>query len=175
MLKRRSKRHASIYDAIKAVSSSIKIVEEYSIDGKLFIDMYLPDFSLAIEIDGVQHEQENAFFHRTETAFGEQQVRDLRKEIRCKEKGIFLYRVHSYDKRTDAQVVEDIFQKSANYFAKLIQIDIVSDLCARCNQCKIYKGDLCLFCIREEKHIDREKNSKWRRKLRPSKDRKRTK
>lgn len=54
------------------------------------LDFYLPDFGVAIEYNGVQHYEENSFFHREKdgSSFKYQQEKDLMKLRYCQQHGI---------------------------------------------------------------------------------------
>jgi hypothetical protein len=59
----------------------------------LELDGYCEELSVAWEYDGKQHVQEVPHFHRTPTAFREQQERDVRKNRLCAQHGIYLIRI----------------------------------------------------------------------------------
>lgn len=61
--------------------------------GGLELDGYCEEEKLAVEYHGQQHYEFIPFFHRTETAFKEQQERDARKKEILKERGINLLEI----------------------------------------------------------------------------------
>jgi very-short-patch-repair endonuclease len=70
----------------------------------LELDIYLPELSLAIEVDGKQHYQYTPYFHRNGPEdFEKQKERDKKKNKLCKESGITLLRY-----RVDQLDVDDI-------------------------------------------------------------------
>jgi hypothetical protein len=105
-LSKRSKRHVECIECLKKLFPAIKILEEYKIGNNQFIDIYLPAYYIGIEIDGEQHDSYIPFFHgEDESGFRLQNFLDGKKELLCKEKGIFLYRVKSDDTRTMEGIV----------------------------------------------------------------------
>ncbi len=66
----------------------------------LELDGYNEDMEFAFEYQGIQHYHEDAFFHRTPTAFKEQQERDAKKAAGCKDMALVLLVVPywEYDK-----------------------------------------------------------------------------
>jgi len=61
--------------------------------GGLELDGFNKELGIAFEYDGVQHARFDPFFHRTPTAFAEQQARDQIKEDVCIKVGVRLVRV----------------------------------------------------------------------------------
>ena len=68
-------------------------IEECRRLGGLELDGYCEEEKFAMEYQGRQHYEYNAHFHRTETAFKEQQERDARKKEILKERGINLLEI----------------------------------------------------------------------------------
>lgn len=70
------------------------ILEEFSIPGtRLAIDFYMPHRKMAFEFQGVQHDERNTFFHRSESDFKQQQRRDTQKRNWCELNEITLIEV----------------------------------------------------------------------------------
>ena len=61
--------------------------------GSLFLDFFIPDLSLAVEVDGPQHFVAMKFFHSTFQDYGSQKLRDMAKDQWCAEHNIRLIRV----------------------------------------------------------------------------------
>ncbi len=113
MLNRRSKKHAEIVDGLLLIFPALKIIEEFKIGNNQFIDIYLPAYSIGIEVDGEQHDSYQPFFHgKDEGKFVLQKFLDSKKELLCKEKNIFLYRVKYSDNRSVSDIISDILLKS---------------------------------------------------------------
>lgn len=53
-LNRRSKRHVEFVEVLKSIYPAIKVTEEYKVGNNLFIDVYLPAYSIGVEIDGIK-------------------------------------------------------------------------------------------------------------------------
>jgi len=69
--------------------------------GRMELDFYIPEMSIAFEIQGEQHFQYVPFMHKSYTQFLRQRQRDQQKKRICKEKGIRLIEILS---------VHDIFR-----------------------------------------------------------------
>ena len=156
-INRRSIRHAEMVDCLYTVIPSIRIIEEYNVGDNLFLDIFLPDFSLAIEIDGEQHSKKIDFFHKDDLEFEEQKFRDRKKEKLCKENGITLFRVSSIDKRTPNEIISDIFS-----LVSKTRIDGVARF--RCQKCHIRHtvciDGVCGHCKVYEKSVTKIFNRK---------------
>lgn len=75
------------------------VLEEFPIPGeRLTLDFFLPRKKLAIEVQGRQHYEFNAFFHEDKYAFKAAQERDVRKAAWCKLNNIDLIKVDCGDK-----------------------------------------------------------------------------
>lgn len=149
VLKRRSKRHAEIVEYFQKEFPFIRIDEEYHIGDRLFIDIFLPDLSVAIEVDGAFHDKEIPFFHKSKLDFEEQKFRDKKKMKLSKEKGVIVFRVKADDKRTVPEIVSNIFllaPKNINNDNKKnkCKICMVRDTFSEdmiCSSCKKHKRD----------------------------------
>lgn len=73
-----------------------KVFEECKYKTPLFFDFYLPDYNIAIECDGKQHEEPSKYFGGEEN-FKQQKIRDEIKNNYCKEKNIKLKRIFYKD------------------------------------------------------------------------------
>lgn len=70
------------------------VFEEFRVpDEQLYLDFFIPKFSLAFEYDGKQHDQFNRFFHKLKSDFQNQIIRDQKKALWCKLNQIFLVRI----------------------------------------------------------------------------------
>ena len=90
-----SKGASQLLDLLKEIFPNQRIVMEHNIAerGALFLDFYLPDFSLAFEFDGGQHTKFVEHFHKDRSGFLKAKKRDFAKEDRCRELDIGLVRV----------------------------------------------------------------------------------
>lgn len=98
---RKSRKHRELFDLLKSLNPHLTIIEEYALrhNGKTYnIDLYVPQFSCAFEIQGAQHLHFSPFFHKTRSAFVKQQQRDVEKAFACEENGIRLLYVYPEDK-----------------------------------------------------------------------------
>lgn len=57
---------------------------------KLYFDYYIPHLNLYIEVNGNQHNKRNPFFHKTDSDFYNQILRDKKKEEFVYETGGYL-------------------------------------------------------------------------------------
>lgn len=61
--------------------------------GAMQLDIYLPDYGVALEIDGKQHYKYPNAYHESYQEFHDQRGRDRLKEQLCDDKGIALIRI----------------------------------------------------------------------------------
>jgi len=74
------------------------ILEEWFVpEEHLYIDFFLPNRKLAIEVDGGQHDKYTPFFHGSPQGFAAAQARDSAKNYFCKINNITLIRVKSLE------------------------------------------------------------------------------
>jgi hypothetical protein len=160
-INRRSKKHIEVINYLKQNIPAIKIVEEYNVGDNLYIDIFLPDFSIGIEVDGLQHSQFIKFFHKDELAFHEQVFRDNKKLKLCKESGISLFRIKSTDNRLLENIISDIFDSVAsNNFT----FDNEKIFCVDCSVRKTLSEDgLCTKCKKAKERSKKIVKSKRRK------------
>lgn len=87
-----SKYQAYVFDVLSQIFDGLTIYYEFYIDG-VYIDFLIPSIKLAIEVDGVQHENFNKFFHKNGAHFLNSIRRDEKKEAICKINNITLVRI----------------------------------------------------------------------------------
>lgn len=102
----KSKGEEKIINIIKEYYGNIKIIRNYHIGNRLYIDIYLPSINMGIEFDGIQHFKYNPFFHETKLDFLKQQRRDKDKDELCKEKGIDLIRIKYNDTINYSNIID---------------------------------------------------------------------
>lgn len=74
------------------------ILEEWSVaEEGFFVDFFLVQRMLAVEVDGAQHDKFNKFFHGTLKAFAASRARDEKKRLFCEMNKIALLRVKSVE------------------------------------------------------------------------------
>ena len=87
----RGKFQSYVGEILSEVYSGYYVLEEFPCVGEgLFLDFYLPQKSLAIEVHGRQHYEFNDFFHRDKKAFARQKANDRRKREWCEVNNIVL-------------------------------------------------------------------------------------
>ena len=59
----------------------------------LELDIYLPQFNIAIEVNGAMHYKFVEYFHHTLKNFQKQRIRDQQKRIKCQQLGIRLIEI----------------------------------------------------------------------------------
>jgi hypothetical protein len=92
-LKRKSKNHVHLCNLLKKAFPNIKIINEYKIkinNKLLYIDIFIPLFNFAIEINGKQHYEFNEFMHNSKADFIKQKFNDELKREYCQLKKIRL-------------------------------------------------------------------------------------
>jgi hypothetical protein len=79
------------------------ILEEWTVPGSggLKIDFFIPQRSLAIEVNGRQHYEFSKFFHKDQKGFDRQKNRDIIKKNWCDLNGIELIIVDSIEEAKD--------------------------------------------------------------------------
>ena len=98
-----SKLFLKVKKTIEKLLPSIEIVEEKKYPwlvykDKLSIDMLLPFFNLAIEVDGRQHYDEKSLYNQSShDTFEDKQMRDKIKNVRLPEHNITLIRIRDYE------------------------------------------------------------------------------
>lgn len=97
-----SKLHMEAVALVRGLMPTALICEECLIPlglktKHLFLDIFIPDFNLAIEVDGSQHDEFNTFYHKDKHAFARQQLNDRTKEDWCEINGIVLVRLKEKD------------------------------------------------------------------------------
>jgi len=81
----RGKYQSKVGDVVHSLFPLYHILEEFPCVGEgLHLDFFLPQKRLAIEVQGSQHYQFNAFFHADKNAFLRQGTNDKRKAEWCK-------------------------------------------------------------------------------------------
>jgi len=93
---KRSKGEVSLSCILQKIYPNQKIEEQVPFHGQYF-DFYLPRLRIAWEVDGIQHSEQNAFFHGEGTAgaykFEEGQAMDRRKDALAKREHIYVIRI----------------------------------------------------------------------------------
>ena len=90
----------------KAFKNYTVLDEEYLGDG-LTLDIYMPDFNLAIELQGAQHKEFSPFFHKNAEGFEDHKRRDHIKANLCEKKGITLVVFWYYEPLEDEVFVQN--------------------------------------------------------------------
>lgn len=91
-----SRGQSALTDILKKLLPREKIVNEYQLGDRLRLDIYCPNYKLAIEYHGRQHFMQIGMFHPTYDDFVRAQQRDIAKVNKCKDLGITLV-VFRYD------------------------------------------------------------------------------
>lgn len=82
--RKRSKYHIRARAVIKDIFNSYRILEEVKLPGStslhrksvLYLDFYIPNLKLAIEVHGQQHYEYSPFFHKSKADFLKSKARD---------------------------------------------------------------------------------------------------
>lgn len=97
----RSQGHLACRALLKKLFPLDVVCEEVSTPDGLFIDFFLPNRKLAIEIQGVQHDQYVPFFHKTKPNFYKAQGRDQRKRQFCELNGFKLVELYPDEEESE--------------------------------------------------------------------------
>jgi len=92
-----SKGNVSLYNILKKILPFTRIEKEYHIGERLRLDIYIPDYKIGWEVQGIQHYKSIQYFHKDEDAFDKQIARDRRKNQLCKKQGIILVNIEPSD------------------------------------------------------------------------------
>jgi very-short-patch-repair endonuclease len=98
-----SKGQRSVGQILNAHFSCLDVYEDFPVDG-LYIDWFIPQIMLAVEVDGEQHDEFNKFFHKNGKGFAESIRRDERKAQFCELNNITLVRL-DYKEAFDEDLV----------------------------------------------------------------------
>jgi hypothetical protein len=85
----RSKYHVFARSIISSIFHSYIVLEEVPLPGSgkrasmLYLDFFIPNLDIAIEVHGEQHYNFVQFFHKTKVNFLKSQIRDINKEKWC--------------------------------------------------------------------------------------------
>jgi len=106
-----SKIQTKIYGYLQEIYGKNSILQEFIIPGtKMSLDFLLPNYSLAIEVDGKQHDKFNPFFHFDRKDFLKQVDRDDSKERWCKLNNFVLLSIKEDEKLSKSVVIEMILK-----------------------------------------------------------------
>ena len=82
-----------LFTLLREIYPTLAITKQHPVGERLHLDLYIPDLFLGFEYDGIQHSEENTFFHKDRDAFLRGQILDDRKDDLCASQGIHLIRV----------------------------------------------------------------------------------
>ena len=117
-----SKIHLDIVDNIKKAYPFLKVVLEHKMPRTILrLDIYLPDISLAIEIQGIQHYEMNSFFHKDSSSFLEANLRDKEKRAIAANNNIDIL----YIKYNQKKYLDIVFSKINSRILEMEEDDIM--------------------------------------------------
>jgi len=109
-----SKKHLEAIELLRTLLPYTNIYEECLLpisNKSLYLDILIPDFMIAIEVDGKQHEEFNVHFHKTRLAFGLSKMNDALKEEWCAINKFTLIRLKETEKHEQwRQLILDAFR-----------------------------------------------------------------
>lgn len=85
------------FPAIKVIENSFPKWMGGYVNRRLQLDFYIPSLGVAIEVQGVQHNQYIEYFHEDVNGFVDQQRRDRLKKHACRLKGVELLEIHKVE------------------------------------------------------------------------------
>jgi hypothetical protein len=106
-----SKLHKEVFAVLTEALPNYTIHQEYCIravlpdnagEVPLFFDMYIPDMSIAIECQGVQHFKPNSLFFNGRKSFRHMQGNDRMKKEWCEDNRVVMIEIFHSDKITGA-------------------------------------------------------------------------
>lgn len=108
--KKRSKLEMYLVNRLRAEHSWLLLEEcNRTILEFLELDIFLPQFNIAIEINGKMHYEFVEYFHHTQKNFQKQRIRDRQKRLKCQELGIQLIEIPNL-KTFSLKNAESIYQ-----------------------------------------------------------------
>tara|TARA_Y100000310_G_scaffold338540_1_gene428449 strand:+ start:10643 stop:11329 length:687 start_codon:yes stop_codon:yes gene_type:complete len=87
-----------LFALLREAYPTLHIQKQHPVGDKLHLDLYIPNLNLGFEYDGVQHSEENSFFHKNKDAFLRGKILDDKKDDLCASQGIHLIRISYKDK-----------------------------------------------------------------------------
>ena len=97
-----------LFDFLREIYPDLVITKQYPVGERLHLDIYIPDLAIGFEYDGIQHSQENSFFHKNKDSFLRGQVLDDKKDNICESKGIHLIRIGYEDTLSKDFIINEI-------------------------------------------------------------------
>lgn len=123
--------------------------------GRLELDFFIDELSMAVEVQGAQHTQFIPYFHVREQAFLEQQQRDREKAEICQRAGIGLFYV--YDRQDVSTLIADFRMELERQEEKRQQSFRV--LASNADRFRHHLHKLCAFVANMEKGYSLNENS----------------
>lgn len=110
----KSKGEISLLEILRQEVPHFTIISQHGIKIKhrqhLYLDYYIPMLKLAVEFDGLQHEQYIPYFHKDIQGFMRSQQADKAKDQYCLDNDISLIRIN-HDEEVDAQTLRNKIQE----------------------------------------------------------------
>ena len=97
-----------LFTLLRGIYPTLSIKKQHAIGERLHLDVYIHDLFLGFEYDGIQHSEENTFFHKDKDAFLHGQILDDRKDDLCASQGIHLIRINHKEKLCSEVLLEKI-------------------------------------------------------------------
>ena len=104
-------------DLLREYFAGRKIIRQYVLGNNLRLDFYIPELNLAIEYNGIQHDEKN-YFHKDDAAFFSSIRRDEEKLYACEQLGIELVYFDYSDKLTAELVAERLSNSGGDGIVK---------------------------------------------------------
>ncbi len=99
-MNRKSKQHKKVCEVLRQTFLRINVCEEYAIrwNGKTFLlDIYVPQFKIAFEVQGEQHDKYIPFIHKSLDRFARLKRHDVEKAQACIANNIRLIYIYPHD------------------------------------------------------------------------------
>lgn len=105
-----SSNHKNVRCVLSELFPNLNIIEELPIDG-LFLDFYIYELSIAIEVDGRQHKKFTKFYHNNYVGYLSAKKNDYKKEQLCKLNNIKLIRIDYKIAKKNDKIKDFIMEK----------------------------------------------------------------
>jgi hypothetical protein len=92
-----SKGAKKLLEIVKTIYPNQRMILEYHLGDRLYLDIYMPHLGIALEYDGSQHTSYSEHFHKNAAGFRDSIKRDMHKAEICTEQHITLINISYHD------------------------------------------------------------------------------
>jgi len=102
--------HINVRCVLKELFPRLNIYEEIFIDG-LYLDFFIKELALVIEVDGEQHEKYIHFYHKNAARYQQAISNDIKKEYLCEINNFRLIRINHKIAKNKNKIKNFIMEK----------------------------------------------------------------